>query len=418
MLLQATTALLYVHHFLAASAWSASTFGILAARSAVPTRYGGGLLLASIGTASADGECRPTTIPEGTTAGSPPSSSGSSLGRRPKSGDVVTFTLRRFRPVGSSGDDDGGGGGEDWPIVPFDTDGTRQLVLDGGNYLPGLHGLLSTMRPGETIEGAIVDAGYGARDPDLVYRISDSELGKSVDTSRVSVGTVLGMGNGVECRVTATDGETWTLDANPRYAGYAYEVDLTLDMVEEGPTNWEYYKEGDATAKNGGRYTVATFALGCFWGGELAYQRMPGVISTHVGYTQGHKIDPTYEEVCSGTTGHAEAIRIVYDEDVASYESLVRLGLDRLGEDVYRSNRVGNDRGTQYRHGIYYHDDHQRRVAEKLLNELAASGGREVMTELKEARTFYMAEEYHQQYLLKGGQSARKGSRETIRCYG
>lgn len=145
---------------------------------------------------------------------------------------------------------------------------------------------------------------------------------------------------------------------------------------------------------------------------------MPGVISTHVGYTQGHKVDPTYEEVCSGTTGHAEAIRIVYDEDVASYESLVRLGLDRLGEDVYRSNRVGNDIGTQYRHGIYYHDDDQRRVAEKLLDELAASGGREVMTELKEARTFYMAEEYHQQYLLKGGQSARKGSRETIRCYG
>ena len=141
------------------------------------------------------------------------------------------------------------------------------------------------------------------------------------------------------------------------------------------------------------------------------------MISTHVGYTQGHKVNPTYEEVCSGTTGHTEAIRIVYDENVVSYESLVRLGLDRLGGDVYRLNRVGNDRGTQYRHGIYYHRDDQRRVAEELLGKLA-SGGREVMTELKEARTFYMAEEYHQQYLLKGGQSARKGSRETIRCYG
>ena len=150
-----------------------------------------------------------------------------------------------------------------------------------------------------------------------------------------------------------------------------------------------------------------------------------GVISTHVGYTQGHTIDPTYEEVCSGTTGHTEAIRIVYDTSVSSYESLVRVGLDRLGSDVYKLNQVGNDVGTQYRHGIYYHDVRQRKVAEGLLGGLAmiakAGGGHrggEVMTEVKEAGTFYMAEEYHQQYLMKGGQSARKGSMESIRCYG
>lgn len=150
---------------------------------------------------------------------------------------------------------------------------------------------------------------------------------------------------------------------------------------------------------------------------ELAYQRMPGVISTHVGYTQGHKIHPTYEEVCTGTTGHTEAIRVIYDPNVVAYKDLVKLGLDRLGADVYKLNQVGNDRGSQYRHGIYFHNDEQMRVAEELLNALKKEG-REVMTELEKAKTFYMAEQYHQQYLLKGGQSAKKGASETIRCYG
>lgn len=146
---------------------------------------------------------------------------------------------------------------------------------------------------------------------------------------------------------------------------------------------------------------------------------MTGVISTHVGYTQGHKESPTYEEVCTGTTGHTEAIRIVYDPNIVSFKSLVQLGLDRLGDNIYLLNQVGNDRGTQYRHGIYFHSNEQRRIAEELLLEQRRrGGGREVLTELKKAQTFYMAEEYHQQYLMKGGQSAKKGADETIRCYG
>jgi len=147
---------------------------------------------------------------------------------------------------------------------------------------------------------------------------------------------------------------------------------------------------------------------------ELAYLRMPGVISTHVGYTQGHKEDPTYEEVCTGTTGHTEAIRIIYDPNIVLFSSLVRLGLEILGGDVYKLNQVGNDRGTQYRHGIYFHDNTQRKVADELL-EGYGSG---VMTEVKQASIFYVAEEYHQQYLLKGGQSAKKGASSNIRCYG
>lgn len=374
----------------------------------------GSLLAANIGSTlsmannNVDGECAVTPeIPAAETSSSAIDTS-SSLKRKPKAGDVVTFTLLRFQPESSCDDDN------NLVLEPlFDTTGTLQLVLDGGNYLPGLHKLLSTMNPGETIQRASIDAGYGGFNPQLVFQISTSDIGSSLDTSLVKIGTVLQMGNGMNCRVTEMDDEKWTLDANHVLAGASYEADVKLEKVEEGPKNWEYVAE----LAEDGRYKVATFALGCFWGGELAYQRMPGVISTHVGYTQGKKENPTYEEVCTGTTGHTEAIRVIYDPNVVSYKSLVQLGLDRLGGDIYKLNQVGNDRGTQYRHGIYYHNEEQKKVAEELLNQLS-DDTKEVFTEVKEAKVFYMAEDYHQQYLLKGGQSAKKGASETIRCYG
>ena len=136
-----------------------------------------------------------------------------------------------------------------------------------------------------------------------------------------------------------------------------------------------------------------------------------------MGYTQGHTPSPTYEQVCTGTTGHAEAIRLIYDPSVVSYRSLVQLGLERLGSDIYKLNQVGNDKGNQYRHGVYYHDEEQRMVVEEILSRYE-SEGKKVATEAKKATVFYMAEEYHQQYLLKGGQNAKKGAMETIRCYG
>lgn len=152
---------------------------------------------------------------------------------------------------------------------------------------------------------------------------------------------------------------------------------------------------------------------------ELAYQRMPGVISTHVGYTQGHVANPTYEDVCTGKTGHTEAIRVVYNPSLVSYGELVQLGIDRLGDNIYKLNQVGNDKGSQYRHGIYYNNDKQKAIAIELLSKVDVSmAGMEVMTELKPVAEFYMAEDYHQQYLMKGGQSAKTGATETIRCYG
>lgn len=175
---------------------------------------------------------------------------------------------------------------------------------------------------------------------------------------------------------------------------------------------------------------LATFAGGCFWGLELAYQRVPGVVTTMVGYTQGQKERPTYEEVCNGTTGHTEAVQCAYDEKEVAFEQLLDVFFNRV--DPTTLNRQGNDRGTQYRSGIYYHDEAQKeailkRVAE--VNEKLSSGtwgkftGAKVVTEVLPAADFYIAEKYHQQYLSKGGrggnaQSAAKGCTDTIRCYG
>lgn len=142
--------------------------------------------------------------------------------------------------------------------------------------------------------------------------------------------------------------------------------------------------------------------------------RQPGVLGTAVGFTQGQVENPSYEQVCSGTTGHTEAIAVMYDPSISPYEMLVDVAMDRLGENKYLPNQVGNDKGTQYRHGVYYHTPSQKKIAEKVV----AGFGSDCVTECLPAKIFYKAEDYHQQYLLKGGQSARKGDTTVIRCYG
>jgi len=164
---------------------------------------------------------------------------------------------------------------------------------------------------------------------------------------------------------------------------------------------------------------VATFAGGCFWGTELHFQRIPGVNATCVGYTQGRPEFPTYPNVCSGTTGHTEALMLTYDPSVVSYGELC----DKLFTTIDASalNRVGNDVGTQYRHGIYPHTDKQYDEAiEAIKREQARRDkwNQKVVTEVKSATIFYPAEKYHQRYLQKGGQSAAKGATEEVRCYG
>ena len=148
---------------------------------------------------------------------------------------------------------------------------------------------------------------------------------------------------------------------------------------------------------------TATFAAGCFWGVEATFQRVDGVASTEVGYTGGTLDDPTYEEVCSDTTGHAEAVRVTFDPGHLSYEELLQIFW--ASHDPTSLNRQGPDSGSQYRSAIYYHDEAQREVATRSRAALQASERMErpVVTEICAASTFYRAEEYHQRYLERQG---------------
>jgi peptide-methionine (S)-S-oxide reductase len=148
---------------------------------------------------------------------------------------------------------------------------------------------------------------------------------------------------------------------------------------------------------------VAVLGLGCFWGAEKTFWQTPGVISTAVGYAGGFTPNPTYQEVCSGRTGHAEVVRVVFDLAVISYEQLLRVFWEH--HDPTQGMRQGNDQGTQYRSAIHVFDAEQRAAAEASRNayqeSLADAGFGTITTEIVDAPPFYYAEDYHQQYLDK-----------------
>src|ERR1700749_449820 len=145
---------------------------------------------------------------------------------------------------------------------------------------------------------------------------------------------------------------------------------------------------------------VAEFALGCFWGEEQTFWQVPGVYTTAVGYEGGFTPNPTYEETCTGKTGHAETVRVVYDPSQVSYQELLKVFWE--SHDPTQRMGQGNDIGTQYRSAIFYHGDQQRALAEQSRNDfqqrLTAAGYGEIATEIVPAGEFYFAEEYHQQY--------------------
>lgn len=149
----------------------------------------------------------------------------------------------------------------------------------------------------------------------------------------------------------------------------------------------------------------ATFAAGCFWGVEETFRKLEGVVGTAVGYTGGQLAEPSYKDVCSGTTGHAEAIEIDFDPERIEYGEL--LGVFWGNHDPTTLNRQGPDAGTQYRSGIFYHSEQQRTQAEESKRALEGSGHftRPIVTEIVPAQEFHRAEEYHQRYLEKRGQS-------------
>lgn len=154
------------------------------------------------------------------------------------------------------------------------------------------------------------------------------------------------------------------------------------------------------------RMELAVFAMGCFWGAERKYWELDGVYSTQVGYSGGYTANPTYQEVCTGNTGHAEAVRVVFDPEVVSYRELLRVFWE--GHDPTQGMRQGNDVGTAYRSCIFTYSDCQAWEAQesraRFQELLAQAGFGEISTQISATGEFYYAEEYHQQYLAKNPQ--------------
>ena len=317
--------------------------------------------------------------------------------RKARAGDIVTIDFTLTPENGFV------------PHPLFDTSGIVSFVLGWGNYLPGLHALIDNMAVGHECHNVSIDAGWGKRNPELVVKVAKKKINAVKDIDTIQEGTKLHLGRGIDVEVIEVTEDFIVVDANPPLAGASYSCDLTLLEVENFPLR------GNTPCKQDSRYQVTTFALGCFWGGELAFMRVPGVVGTKVGYTQGIKHNPTYEEVCTGTTKHREAIQVVYDSQVVSYKSLLDIALNRLAStsSQFKLSTLFDDEVTQYRNGFYYHSEEQRLIAEAQL-----ASDNKFQVELLAATEFFDAEENHQQYLLKGGQSARKAAKETIRCFG
>jgi len=342
------------------------------------------------------------------------SSSASNLSGKAVMGDIITVKLD-LKP-------------EDGYVSEnlFDSSGEISFVLGWGNYLPALHELLlGGMSIGDTVTNVSIDAGFGRHNPEMLIEVPKSNLKKITNMDKIVPNVMLNLQGGIKVTVVNVTDDTITVDANHPLAGSSYSCNLEVINIDSYPMDKLEFKENcnGESSSSSSPFQVATFAMGCFWGVELAFMRTPGVVGTRAGYTQGTTENPSYEEIKEGHTGYREAVMVVYDSRIVSYEDVLGVYNERLAVtaseyfklDIF-AEEDDDEIDSQYKYGIYYHNEEQRKSADAFIGSIKDI--RYCDIELRPATLFYSAEEKHQQYLYKGGQAARKGCRETIRCYG
>ncbi|KAK9806192.1 hypothetical protein WJX72_004887 [[Myrmecia] bisecta] len=275
-----------------------------------------------------------------------------------------------------------------------------EFIIGAGRVIQGFDDAVTGLAVGETRKQTVPsENGYGSHRPDLIVAIPAKAA-----PDGLAAGATVQLSNGMQARVLDVTKDQITIDANHELAGKTLIFDVELMKLVKGS-----------------QIESATFAAGCFWGPELRFQRVPGVIVTKVGYSQADRTDLTYEEVCSGLTGAAEVVQVMYDPQEVSYRQLVDVFFQ--GHNPTQKDRQGGDEGTQYRSGIYWHTPEQRQIAEEALKDAQTDWPEPIVTELEEVKNFTEAEQHHQQYLARGGrfgqpQNPSKGCDDPIRCYG
>jgi len=179
-------------------------------------------------------------------------------------------------------------------------------------------------------------------------------------------------------------------------------LSASCESATQQPIN-NNFSVSDEKIPPGKKTDTATFATGCFWCTEAVFQELKGVLKTTSGYAGGHVANPSYEDVCTGTTGHAESLQVIYDPTVITFDELLEVFWEV--HDPTTLNRQGNDVGTQYRSGIFYHNEEQKQKAEHYKAELVKSGAydRPIVTEITAFTNFYPAEDYHKDYFRTHG---------------
>jgi len=349
-----------------------------------------------------------------------PTSNSNGLHPTARLGDIVTIDLALLPENGYV------------PEHLFDSSGEITFVVGWGNYLPGLHEMLlnGDISKGDSVSNVSVDAGFGNRNPEMVIEVPKKNLKKIQNMEKIVPNATLNLQGGIKVTVLDVTEDTILVDANHPLAGSSYSCSLKVLDIDRFSIDKLEFKGDDQqdplSESITSPFEIATFAMGCFWGVELALMRTPGVVGTRAGYTQGRLEDPSYEEIREGNTGHREAVMVIYDPQVVSYKDILAVYNARLAVtateyfklDIFAEEDDDDESSPDsvYKHGIYFHNEEQKKLAREYIDSIKDI--RYCDVELKPAAVFYSAEDHHQQYLYKGGQAARKGCRETIRCYG